>query len=130
MKKYIVWLVSLIVILILGIFGGMYMNTKEEHKEQDLISIERQSIVALKNTFTDISEVEIEKSVYDEKTGTYGIYVVMTNNQNNSLRFMYNFEKKGDVVYGFVIKDKNIQKRGNTKDKINVKFSNGMEEII
>ncbi|MEG0553004.1 MAG: hypothetical protein RR533_05680 [Carnobacterium sp.] len=130
MKKNIVWLVSLIAILILGIFGGMYMNTEEEHKEQDLISIERQSIGALKNTFTDISEVEIEKSVYDEKTGTYGIYVVMTNNQNNSLRFMYNFEKKGDVVYGFVIKDKNIQKRGNTKDKINVTFSNGMEEII
>ncbi|MFC0234471.1 hypothetical protein ACFFIF_10745 [Vagococcus entomophilus] len=129
-KKKWIWLI-LGVMIILGFIGGkVYMDKREGQSKKELIEVERQSVKALKNTFENIKEVKVEKSVYDKVTGSYGIYVVMTDTQNNSLKFMYNFEKKSKQVYGFVIKDKSIQKRGKTKNKTHVKFSNGIEEII
>ncbi|MFC0234479.1 hypothetical protein ACFFIF_10785 [Vagococcus entomophilus] len=106
------------------------MDKRAEHSKKESIEVERQSVNALKNTFENIKEVKVEKSVYDKITGSYGMFVTMKNNKNQSVYFTYTFWKKTGENDGIGIEDREIQKKGITQAKITVIFSNGDEEII
>ncbi len=85
---------AILLIVILGIGGKVYMDKREVQKQQDLLAVEKQSIKVLKNTFADIKEVKIEKSARNEMTGSYRIVILMTNKQDQSIYFSYSFWKE------------------------------------
>ena len=51
------------------------------------------SVEALKNTFADIKSVEFEKSVFNEITGAYAMYVKRPIKKTNQLVFRLIFGK-------------------------------------
>ncbi|WP_165003486.1 MULTISPECIES: hypothetical protein [unclassified Enterococcus] len=117
-------------IAILGIGGKVYMDKREEQKQQDLLAVEKQSVKVLKNTFADIKEVKIEKSARNEITGSYRIVILMTNKQEQSIYFSYSFWKEKNEIGSYGIVDEKKQKEGNTLNKVKVTYSNGNEESI
>lgn len=64
---------AILLIVILGIGGKVYMDKREVQKQQDLLAVEKQSVKVLKNTFADIKEVKIERTGYNNITGFYHI---------------------------------------------------------
>ncbi len=52
---------AILLIVILGIGGKVYMDKREVQKQQDLLAVEKQSVKVLKNTFADIKEVKVEE---------------------------------------------------------------------
>ncbi|EME3499615.1 hypothetical protein VD177_000623, partial [Enterococcus faecium] len=82
---------AILLIVILGIGGKVYMDKREVQKQQDLLAVEKQSIKVLKNTFADIKEVKIEKSARNEMTGAYRMFVTMINNHDESVYFTFGF---------------------------------------
>ncbi|QUW23005.1 hypothetical protein JSQ81_05390 [Sporosarcina sp. Marseille-Q4063] len=126
------WLFVVIgLLLMIGIGGKVFMDNqrdKEEIKvqkaEEGSIEAERMSVVALKNRYADIKSVEFEKSVYDEMTGSYGMFIKMTNQKNESVSFSYSFWKKSGKIGLNVVKDREVQVRGVTTNKVRVIYSN------
>lgn len=51
------------------------MDKRKADQEKDLIEVERESIVVLKETFSDIKEVKIDKTGHNQSTGSYRIFV-------------------------------------------------------
>lgn len=121
---------AILLIVILGIGGKVYMDKREVQKQQDLLAVEKQSIKVLKNTFADIKEVKIEKSARNEMTGSYRIVILMTNKQDQSIYFSYSFWKERNEIGSYGIVDEKKQKEGNTLNKVKVTYSNGNEESI
>ncbi len=85
---------AILLIVILGIGGKVYMDKREAQRQKDLLAVEKQSVKVLKNTFADIKEVKIEKSARNEMTGSYRIVILMTNKQDQSIYFSYSFWKE------------------------------------
>ena len=121
---------AILLIVILGIGGKVYMDKREVQKQQDLLAVEKQSVKVLKNTFADIKEVKIEKSARNEMTGSYRIVILMTNKQDQSIYFSYSFWKERNEIGSYGIVDEKKQKEGNTLNKVKVTYSNGNEESI
>ena len=127
-----IWLfVVLGLLLVVGIGGKVFMDyqkdredTREQKVEEALIEVERMSVVALKNRYADIQSVEFEKSVYDEMTGTYGMFIKMTNQKMESVSFRYSFWKESGKIGLNVVKDREVQVRGVTTNKVLVIYSN------
>ena len=114
-------------LLIVGIVGKVYMNKNEERKEAEKIEVERMSVVALKNTFADIKSVEFEKSVYNEMTGVYAMYIIMTNQKNESVSFSFNFWENSHETGGYTVENEEVQVEGVTTNKVQVIYSNEEE---
>ena len=81
-------------VLMIGIGGKVFTDgqkvrevTREQKVESELIEVERISVEALKNTFADIRSVEFEKTGYNEMTGSYRMFVKMTNQKNETVNF-------------------------------------------
>ncbi|MFC0234477.1 hypothetical protein ACFFIF_10775 [Vagococcus entomophilus] len=129
-KKKWIWLI-LGVIIILGFIGGkVYMDKRAEHSKKESIEVERQSVNALKNTFADISEVKVERIGFNKMTGSYSLVVTMKNNSNDSVLFDYGFIKNRRELEDYGIVNRKIQKKGITKNKVNVIYSDRTEEEL
>lgn len=130
MKKKMLIVFGIVAIIIIGVGGKVYMDKREEKKEQDLLAVEKQSVKALKNTFVDISEVDIERTGYNGMTGSYRMLVTMKNNEGKSVYFSYGFVKDSGEIGDYGVEDERIQKEGVTDKKIKVIYSNGEEDEI
>jgi len=124
-KKWVFIVIGLL--LVVGIGGKVYMDKKEERKEAEKIEAERMSVIALKKRYKDIKSVEFEKSGYDKMTGSYGMFIKMTNKKNESISFRYSFWKESGKLGLNVLKDENVQVRGVTTNKVQVIYSNKEE---
>lgn len=130
MKKKMLIVFGIIAVIIIGVGGKVYMDKREEKKEQDLLAVEKQSVNALKNTFADIYEVDIERTGYNSMTGSYRMLVTMKNNEGKSVYFSYGFVKDSGEIGDYGVEDESIQKEGVTAKKIKVIYSNGEEDEI
>ncbi|MFC0234481.1 hypothetical protein ACFFIF_10795 [Vagococcus entomophilus] len=129
-KKKWIWLI-LGVMIILGFIGGkVYMDKREGQSKKELIEVERQSVKALKNTFENIKEVNIQKIGYNSMTGSYRMLVTMINIEGKSAIFSYGFVKDNSEIDTYVLSNIEVQKEGKTTDKIKVIYSNGEEGEI
>src|SRR5699024_6463820 len=97
---------------------------KEAAKEAEKIEAERMSVVALKNKYADIKSVEFEKSGYDEMTGAYAMFVIMTNQKNESVKFSFTFWKEREEIGSAGVKDREVQVKGVTTNEVRVIYSN------
>ncbi|TXL62546.1 hypothetical protein FHP05_12125 [Cerasibacillus terrae] len=127
-KKWVFIVIGLL--LVVGIGGKVYMDKKEERKEAEKIEAERMSVEALKNTFADIKSIEIEKSGFDKKTGSFDVFVKMTNQKNESVNFGYNFWISEENLGAIIIEDAEVQVDGLTTNKVHVIYSNKEEDEV
>src|SRR5699024_11747412 len=82
-KIWIVVIISLLLLVVLiGVGGKMYIDKRAKQKEDEKIEIERKSVEALKERYANIKTVEIEKTAYNKMTGAYSLYVKMTNDKS------------------------------------------------
>ena len=124
--KFIV--IGLILIAgMIGVGGKVYLDKKEAAKEAEIIEAERMSVEALINRYAEIKSVEFEKSGYDKVTGSYGMFIKMTNEKDEFVSFRYSFWKESGELGLNVLKDENIQVRGVTTNKVHVIYSNKEE---
>ncbi|HFC9132453.1 TPA: hypothetical protein QFN59_002550, partial [Enterococcus faecium] len=105
---------AILLIVILGIGGKVYMDKREAQRQKDLLAVEKQSVKVLKNTFADIKEVKIEKSARNEMTGAYRMFVTMINNHDESVYFTFGFWKERNELGDYGVENKSIQKEGIT----------------
>ena len=132
-KKWMIVIISfLLMAAIIGAGGKIYIDKRAEQKEAEEIEVERMSVEALKNTFEDIKSVEFEKSGYNNMTGYYSMNVIMTNKDEEYVRFDFMFSPNHpNEIDGWGVKDKeNVQKEGRTKSKVEVIYTNGSEEEV
>lgn len=135
MKKTTWLLIVMGLLIVIGIGGKVFIDNqkeKEEKAEEALIEAERMSVAALKNTFADIKSVEFEKSIYNEKTGFYSMILKMTNVDEEFVVFDYMFTtNRPNEIEGWGVIDKEkVQKKGETKSKVKVIYTNGSEEEV
>ena len=117
-------------IILIGIGGKVFMDKRAEQKEQDLLAVEKQSVKALRSTFADIAEVEIERTWFNTMTGSYRIVVTLKNTTGSTAYFDYGFVKNSNEIDDYGVVDREVQKKGITKNVVRVTFSNGQEEPI
>ena len=117
-------------IILIGIGGKVFMDKRAEQKEQDLLAVEKQSVKVLKNTFADIAEVEIERTGFNTMTGSYRIVVTLKNTTGSTAYFDYGFVKNSNEIDDYGVVDREVQKKGITKNVVRVTFYNGQEEPI
>jgi hypothetical protein len=137
MKKKVWLLIVIGLLLVIGIAVKVVMDnlwdselTREQKVEEELIETERMSVMALKNRYADIQSVEFEKSVYDEMTGSYGMFIKMTNQKNESVSFRFSFWKESGEIGLNVVKDREVQVKGVTTNKVRVIYSNKDEDEV
>ncbi|PTO39521.1 hypothetical protein C6P52_04275 [Enterococcus mundtii] len=131
MKRQMLIGITVIISLVIIIIGGKaYIDKREERKAQELLIAEKESVQALKNIFADILEVKIEHSGYFSMTGSYDMFVTMTNTKQQSVYFSYGFGKHSREILDYGIEDRSIQTKGITKNKIKVIYSNGEEDYV
>ena len=106
------------------------MNLREEKQAQELLLAEKESVQELKKKFADIAEVKIDKTGYHNMTGSYRMFVTMTNTKGQSVSFSYSFEKTSREIGSCGIEDRSIQVKGNTTTKVKVIYSNGKEDYV
>ncbi|MBO0473603.1 hypothetical protein JZO86_07790 [Enterococcus ureasiticus] len=106
------------------------MDNRKIKQDENMIGAEKQSVTALKNTFSNVKEIYFEKSSYDPMTSSYRMFITMINTDNKKVSFSYGFSNGREKVSGYPIKDKSIQKRGTTTSKVKVVFSNESTEEI
>ncbi|HGH4038573.1 hypothetical protein [Enterococcus sp. C76] len=116
--------------VILGIGGKVYMDKREVQKQQDLLAVEKQSVKVLKNTFADIKEVKIEQFEKNDMTGIYEALITMTNTEGKTVYFDYSFTKESNEIDGYGVENEEVQKEGITVDEIIVIYTDGSEEKV
>lgn len=129
-KKRRKTIVIILTILTIGIGGKFYMDKREAQKQRDLLTVEKQSVKVLKNTFADIKEVKVEEFKKNPVTGSYGALVTMTNNEGKSVYFDYFFSKQMNEISSYGVENEEIQNEGVTTPKIRVIYSNGEAEEV
>ncbi|HLR24048.1 MAG TPA: hypothetical protein VK100_10090 [Pseudogracilibacillus sp.] len=130
-KKWMVVIISLLLLVVLiGVGGKMYMDKRAKQKEDEKIEIERKSVEALKERYANIKTVEIEKTAYNKMTGAYSLYVKMTNDKSESVNFSYTFWEKREEIGAAGLENEEVQVKGVTKDKVRVIYSNNKEEDV
>src|SRR5699024_4407362 len=129
-KKWVLIVIGLL--LVAGIGGKVYLDKKEAAKEAEKIEAERMSVEALKNTSADIKSVEFEEIEYTVMTGYYDMFVKMTNINGEFVRFSYSFTTNHpDEIDSWRVVDKEkVQKKGRTKSKVEVIYTDGSEEEV
>ncbi|EGP4956771.1 hypothetical protein HQ884_04470 [Enterococcus faecium] len=121
---------AILLIVILGIGGKVYMDKREVQKQQDLLAVEKQSVKVLKNTFADIKEVKIEQFEKNDMTGIYEALITMTNTEGKAVYFDYSFTKESNEIDGYGVENEEVQKEGITVDEIIVIYTDGSEEKV
>ena len=121
---------AILLIVILGIGGKVYMDNREVQKQQDLLAVEKQSVKVLKNTFADIKEVKIEQFEKNDMTGIYEALITMTNTEGKAVYFDYSFTKESNEIDGYGVENEEVQKEGITVDEIIVIYTDGSEEKV
>ncbi|HFD3570954.1 hypothetical protein HQ964_11660 [Enterococcus faecium] len=121
---------AILLIVILGIGGKVYMDKREAQKQQDLLAVEKQSVKVLKNTFADIKEVKIEQFEKNDMTGIYEALITMTNTEGKVVYFDYSFTKESNEIDGYGVENEEVQKEGITVDEIIVIYTDGSEEKV
>ncbi|EMM1216107.1 hypothetical protein RRS09_000386 [Enterococcus faecium] len=121
---------AILLIVILGIGGKVYMDKREVQRQKDLLAVEKQSVKVLKNTFADIKEVKINEAGKNEKTGSYGMHITLITINNETVSFSYTFWKEQNKIGSYSIENRNIQKKGITKEKVKVTYTNKEEELV
>lgn len=129
-KKRLVVGILVVILLSVGIGGKVYMEKRAEHKQQEQIKVERQSVKALKNTFADIKEVKIEQTIHNNMTGYYTMAAEMVNTQGSQVFFNYGFQTAHNKIKVYSIHDRVVQKVGITRSKIKVTYSDHTVEEI
>src|SRR5699024_12770485 len=84
------------------------MDKRAEQKEAEMIEAETMSVEALKNTFEDIKSVEFEKSGYNEMTGSYRMFVQMTNQSNEFVKISSSYCIQSNERGSYVVEIKKI----------------------
>ena len=130
MKKKVVFLLLCIGVITVGIGGKTYMDLREEKKAQELLLAEKESVQELKKEFMNIAEVKIEKTGYHNMTGSYTMFVTMTNTKGQSVSFSYSFGKTSREIGYYGIEDRSVQVEGTTTTKVKVIYSNGKEDYV
>lgn len=131
-KRPVVLVLLLVSSVLIGIGGKTYMDLREEKKAQELLLAEKESVQELKKKFANIAEVKIEKANYDTRTltGSYFMFVTMTNTKGQSVSFSYDFGKTSREIGGYGINDRSVQVKGTTTTKVKVIYSNGTEDYV
>ncbi len=129
-KKRRKTIVIILTILTIGIGGEFYMDKREMQRQKDLLAVEKQSVKVLKNTFADIKEVKINEAGKNEKTGSYGMHITLITINNETVSFSYTFWKEQNKIGSYSIENRNIQKKGITKEKVKVTYTNKEEELV
>ncbi|EOH95213.1 hypothetical protein UAY_03403 [Enterococcus moraviensis ATCC BAA-383] len=129
MNKRIVMLAA-IAIMFIGLGGKIYVDYRADEKakeeQKNLLAIERDSIVALKNTFSDVAFVKIEHS--DEPnnmTDSYQIIFLMKNNLGTEVEFDAIYVKGETELKNYGVADEEVQKEGKTVSEVEVIYSDG-----
>ncbi|WYJ83387.1 hypothetical protein IGL98_000109 [Enterococcus sp. DIV0840] len=129
-KRNTILIVGLCLLVLISIGGKYFMDNRKIKQDENMIGAEKQSVTALKNTFSNVKEIYFEKSSYDPMTSSYRMFITMINTDNKKVSFSYGFSNGREKVSGYPIKDKSIQKRGTTTSKVKVVFSNESTEEI
>lgn len=129
-KRNTILIVGLCLLVLISIGGKYFMDNRKIKQDENMIEAEKQSVTALKNTFSDVKEIYFEKSSYDPMTSSYRMFITMINTDNKKVSFSYGFSNSREKVSGYPIKDKSIQERGTTTSKVKVVFSNESTEEI
>src|SRR5699024_4369103 len=131
-KKWMIVIISfLLLVVLIGVGGKVYMDKRAEQKEAEKIEAERMSVEALKNTFEDIKSVEFEKSAYNVMTGSYGMSDKMMEQEKKTVSFSYNYSKNTpNEISSYLLEDEEVQSEGTTTNKVQVIFSNKEEDKI
>lgn len=129
-KKWAIIFLLICLVIAVGIGGKIILDNKKEKQEKELINVERQSVIALKEKFSNIKEVEINKSGHNPSTGSYRMFVTMTNLKNETVTFSYGFWNKNKEIGDIGIENPSIQTKGITGEKIKVIFTNGEVESL
>jgi hypothetical protein len=131
MKKKVWLLIVIGLLLVIGIGGKVFVENQKDKEVQsnqqnaaEKIETEKMSVEAMKNTFADIKAVEFEKSVINEMTGVYAMFVKMTNQKNESVSFSFNFWKESREIGGYTVENEEVQVEGVTTNKVQVIYSN------
>jgi hypothetical protein len=127
-----IWLFVVIgLLLMIGIGGKVFIDNQKDKETQrnqqnaaEKIETEKMSVEALKNTFADLKSVEFEKSVFNEITGVYAMFVKMTNQKNESVSFSFNYRKESRETDGYTVENEEVQVEGVTTNKVHVIYSN------
>src|SRR5699024_3870795 len=120
----------LLLVVLIGVGGKMYMDKRAKQKEDEKIEIERKSVEALKERYANIKTVEIEKTAYKKMTGAYSLYVKMTSDKCESVNFSYTFWENREEIGVARLENEEVQVKGVTKDKVRVIYSNNKEEDV
>lgn len=130
-KKTVFIVIGILVIIgLIGAVGKIYIDKRAEQKEAEQVKVERMSVEALKKDYANIKSVEILESYYEVMTGSYTFIVNMTNQNNQSVRFMYIYGEGSDDLVSSVIEDEEVQVDGVTTDTVRVIYSNKEEDEI
>lgn len=125
-KKWVFILIGMLVLS--GIGGRMYMINQQEKAEQrqekNKLRAEKKSVKVLKNTFKDIKSVEFKQTGHNEMTGSYRMYVKMTNSKNESVEFDYSFWKERNEIGSYGVENRDVQVEGVTTNGVQVIYSN------
>src|SRR5699024_5243772 len=109
-KKWMVVIISLLLLVVLiGVGGKMYMDKRAKHKEDEKIEIGGKPVEALKERYANIKTVEIEKTAYNKMTGAYSLYVKMTNDKRESVNFSYTFWEKREEIGAAGLENEEVQ---------------------
>lgn len=130
-------LIGITSLLIAGLGSIWYVNVQKEvaepmknEKKKEIVTAEKNSVKALKQTFKNIKKVKFNETKYNKVTGANRMFITMTNTQGKSVDFSYSFWSNNGEIGSYGIEDSSVQIEGITKDKIEVEYSNGeLDEI-
>lgn len=126
--KVITIIVGVIILVVAGIGGKMYMD----HQEKEAYYLEKQRglVKQIKLTFADVEEIKFEKGSIDSPgigASTMINTTIKTKSEKRELvlRFPYHKEEEQDSL-NFAIG--NGPKEGKTHSKVKVTYENGTQE--
>src|SRR5699024_7081885 len=131
-KKILMFVIIglLLIVTVIGVGGKIYIDKKAEQKEAEKIKAEKMSVETLKNTYEDIKSEEFEKSGHNDMTVSYRMFVQMTIESDESVKFSYSYWMQSNEIGSYGVENRKIQVKGVTKNKIHVMYSNRKEEEI
>lgn len=131
MSKRITIILGIMTIVIIGVGGKIYMDTRSKedniHKNTDIYESEKNAALAIKNTFSEIKSIEFSETIYNSTADSYNMIVKMTTIEGTSVKFSIGFMNKDTELQDYGIENRDIQKEGETKSDVFVTYSNGVK---
>lgn len=127
-------LIGIVAISGIAVGGHMYLDNRvketKKAEEKEEVALERESVLALKNTFADMKSLDIKEHASNKATGSHRLVAIMTGVENTSVRFDYTYWPGRKNITSYLVADESIQKEGVTTTKVHVIYSDGSEEDI